>query len=102
MIQNDSEFLLWIAKRLVHKYKENPDIINVVENIIYKYGLEKKTYQDIFTEIHTNIEQTISDLNKTNRLFLDKFNTAKENLQQIEIIEKNSIFENIDLNKLFK
>ena len=34
MTIKDAEFLLWISKRLVFKYKENPNIINIVENII--------------------------------------------------------------------
>lgn len=36
MNSNDKDFLLWLAKRLVFKYKENSQIIDIVNHIISK------------------------------------------------------------------
>jgi hypothetical protein len=102
MQQRDSDFLIWIAKRLVYKYKENPDIISIIENIIHKYGLEQSTYQDIFFDVHSNLESIISNLVSTNQIFGEKFNHAKEKLEQLELIKTNGIFENLDVEQLFK
>lgn len=99
MQQRDSEFLIWIAKRLVYKYKENPDIISVIENIIHKYDLEKSIYQDMFFNVHTDLESIISNLVSTNQLLFDKFNGSKN---KSELIKTNSIFENLDVEQLFK
>jgi len=102
MQKNDSDFLIWISKRLVYKYKENPDIIAIIENIIKKYDLEKSTYQDIFFNVHTNISEIINNLTLTNKIFFNKFNEAKEKLEKLEIIQINNTFENLDIDQLFK
>lgn len=102
MIDKDSEFLLWIAKRLVYKYKENSDIITIVDSIIKKYCMEKSSYEDIFKQTNTEIEKIIRDLSETNQKFTDKFNTAKEQLIQFDILNKNNIFESINFDKIFR
>lgn len=101
MHQRDSDFLLWIAKRLVYKYRENPDIVNVVENIITKHGLEQSSYQEIFIDIHSEITGIVDRLSSTNNLFMSKINDANKKLEENRVIKINSSFENLNIDELF-
>lgn len=86
---NDHDFLLWIAKRLVFKYKEKKDIIHIVENIISRYN----------------------DLSKQNQYFLDQINRTILELNSVikdTKIDNTKIladyidsFENLNLDTLF-
>ena len=42
----DEQFVLWIAKRLVYKYGENPDIISRIATIVKKQKLERRLYYE--------------------------------------------------------
>lgn len=107
MQKRDADFLVWIAKRLVYKYKENPDIINVVQNIVNDNTLDESVYKNLFLDIHATIDQVVQNLSEQNQIFMSKFQEQQEKLPITNtnistISSTNSLFENLDLSKLFR
>ena len=89
MISNkDNEFLLWLAKRLVFKYGENKEIIDMVYAITQKNtaistalnnicsGMEGKIQsnikilQEILKDIKTNKSEVISTINHNKSILM--------------------------------
>ena len=55
----DDEFLLWLAKRLVFKYGENKQIIDIVTSIITKNQAINNSLDSIYTNIEAKIYANI-------------------------------------------
>lgn len=85
----DNEFLLWIAKRLVYKYKEDPYILNRIIGIIAKHRTiasicvenNHNTLSGIVSAMNTLI--SVQDSIKTHQLSLSsKLNLPNTEKQQ--------------------
>jgi hypothetical protein len=98
MSTKEIEYILWLSKRLVHKYGENPEIINNITDILQRNHNNIIIYQTICN----NIVQYINSLSKKISVSENTVttNNSVSNIQRIEKI--NSDFENLDLDKLFK
>ena len=102
MTESDKEFLLWIGKRLVYKYRENPEILSIIENIIEKSNSEQSIYHNFFLDTHNTLGKIITDMIKVNKTFSKQFFNAKDQISQPQIEKVNDIFENIDISQMLK
>jgi hypothetical protein len=100
--QNDLEYLRWIAQRLVNRYREDPKILLVVDNIVCKIIAEistHKTYSDfILKSIPScvkNLQEVISYSNKLTSI-------SDHTSTQITIDKNTETFENIDISEILK
>lgn len=103
----DDEYLIWIAKRLVFKYKESPDIIKVINRIIAK----NRVIKSICLESHNNnqiaitkVVDYLSSLQKINTSsFQSLQNKIKLNFQPESLdTTKQSILETVDIDSFLK
>lgn len=103
----DDEYLIWIAKRLVFKYKESPDIIKVINRIIAK----NRVIKSICLESHNNnqialtkVVDYLSNLQKINTSsFQSLQNKINLNFQQESLdTTKQSILETVDIDSFLK
>jgi hypothetical protein len=68
MTESDKEFLLWIAKRLVYKYGEKPDIITQVMGLLNRDRTEKNAYQENVQNTLLFISTTIDSLTNMQKI----------------------------------
>lgn len=103
MSDNDIQTILWLAKRLVYKYKEDPKIVSTIENILVKEQKEINKYKHICDSNYKNMDIIIDGLNK-----IKSYNTITETvvigteLKSSSIDNANELFENFDFNQLTK
>lgn len=102
MINNDLEFLQWLAKRLVNRYNEDPKLILIVDDIIHRISSEVSIYREINNIINTNVISSIKNLKEVVDYVDTHSNKVNEKAKE-KIIERNNIsFENIDLIRIMK
>jgi hypothetical protein len=99
----DSDFLIWMAKRLVYKYRENPDIIKVVDQIISSCSVKNDIYEDFITDISSSIENIIESINQNKQALNNSFLKIQQKIKtKQENILQNSTFDDLDVESLFK
>lgn len=91
----DAEFLLWLAKRLVHKYGEDVEVIHIVEGIVHKNLAIKKSFNFIYNEIFQKMTQIISELKNEEAVLKKDVNDIKNKI----LLSK---FEDLDLDQMLK
>jgi hypothetical protein len=100
--QNDLDYLKWIAQRLVNRYREDPKILVLVDEIIFKIIAEISTYKK-----HTNfIVKSLPLCIKTMQDIYDGTNKLPQithnNATQITISKNTETFENINISEILK
>jgi hypothetical protein len=103
MNKEDIEYILWIAKRLAYRYREEQDIIDKTETIL-------KNWQKTFAEYKNkeeSIEKYTSDI-IGNLIKIGSFNKEfRKNIQEEEshvsskVISSGVAFENLDFDDIF-
>jgi len=100
--QNDLEYIRWIAQRLVNRYREDPKIILVIDDIICKIIAEistHKTYGDFILQTMPSCIKNLQEVvNYSNKLRSITNNTAT----QITIDKNTKTFEDINLSEILK
>jgi len=100
--QNDLNYLKWIAQRLVNRYREDPKILLIVDDIICKINAEISTYKQYSSFVSRSIidcSKTLSEvINYTNKLT----SISKNKATQITIDKNTQTFENIDISEILK
>ena len=100
--QNDLDYLKWIAQRLVNRYREDPKILLIVDDIICKINAEISTYKQYNSFVSKSVIECSSALNEvinyTNKLASISNNKAT----QITIDKNTQTFENIDISEILK
>lgn len=100
--QNDLDYLRWIAQRLVNRYREDPKILLVVDDIISKITAELSTHKTYTNFVLKSIPDCIKNLqeviNYSNKLAYISNDTAT----QITIDKNTKTFENINISEIFK
>lgn len=100
--QNDLEYLRWIAQRLVNRYREDPKILLVVDDIISKIIADISTSKTYNSFILKSIPSCIKNLEEivsyTNKLSTISNHTAT----QITIDKNTNTFENMDISEIIK
>ena len=71
----DLEFLFWMSKRLVYRYKENPEILSITSQIVNKITKCTDSNKEISND---TINHTVSIKDSLNKSIL-----AMQNLQKI-------------------
>lgn len=101
-MDKDSEFLIWLAKRLVFRYGENKEILTIVSGIVDKHNAIKKSLDSLNHNISDGLNQNIKICYK----MLDDLKTQSSEIRSIINNVKNEIvlskFEDLDLNTLFR
>ena len=100
--QKDIDYLRWVAQRLVNRYREDPKILLVVDDIVSKIIAEistNKSYSDfILMSIPSCVKNLQEVIDYSNKLTSMSHNTAT----QITIDKNTTTFENINLSEIFK
>lgn len=100
--EKDLNYLQWIAKRLVNKYREDPQILILVDEIIAKIIGENQTNK-IYNELITNNIPNCINILQEVLTFNQKIPTVNRDKTTQLLIDKNtSTFENINLSEIFK
>jgi hypothetical protein len=90
---NHKDFILWIANRLVFKYKEDPQILEVAKHIIEQQKEIKKS----IVETQEFIDNIIKELQERKNIILQPLK------ERIILAQKNkykNTFESIDIDNL--
>jgi hypothetical protein len=100
--QNDLDYLKWIAQRLVNRYREDPKILLIVDDIISKIIAEistYKTYNNFIVKSLPSCANTLQEIiNYTNKLS----SITQQTATQITISKNTETFENIDISEILK
>lgn len=96
MLDSEREFIRWLAKRLVFKYHESEDLLVKINNILDN---DKKNIDTINNYIAICVKN-LSDINKFYNFSPNK--TKNININSTNVIERNSYFENLDIDQIFK
>ena len=99
MSNTEIEYILWLSKRLVHKYHEDPKIATEVERILFKNQTEIKFYSQIFPSISKYIDDVVLNLHKIKSIY-SNLNSTHENRTTHQIKNANDLFENLDMKSL--
>jgi|688.fasta_scaffold480456_1 hypothetical protein len=94
----DQEYILWLCKRLVNKYKESPEAIRVVENILNENEKELSFYKNAQSHIDRFIDITIKNLSELKNYSVHK---QQKTERLPTIVPADDIFEDINFNNLF-
>ena len=101
-LSSDEDFLLWIANRLVYKYKENSSIVDRVTFIIEK----NKIIRDVLDKNNISMTKGITETIKYLDLIKEKNQTEIKALSAKfkDIKTNNNIvnLENIDIDYILK
>jgi hypothetical protein len=101
-MDKDSEFLIWLAKRLVFRYGENKEILTIVNGIVEKNNAIKKSLDSLNNNISDDINQNIKICYK----ILDNLKVQSSEIRTTINNVKNEIvlskFEDLDINSLFR
>jgi uncharacterized protein YfkK (UPF0435 family) len=97
---NDENFILWIANRLVFKYKENPEILLITKNIVQQYKEIKQSILD-HEKFTLSIDQQLKEIQN----FIQKKQTTNIQPLKERIISANknkykNTFDNLDIDNL--
>lgn len=99
-MNKDEEFLLWLAKRLVYKYGENKDILNIVETIIKKHQLIFDIFQENNNSIINDLETSMKISSKILNLTKNSMDKLRTELTKIKLHSLSNRFEDLDLDQL--
>lgn len=100
MSNRDNEFLLWIAKRLVHKYGESKDLLTIVETIVKKNDLILDTLQKNQNSILSDLTSSIDLSMKVLTQSKNNINQLHQDLGKLKINAVTNTFEDLDISKL--
>lgn len=102
MLDQKSEYILWLTKRLVYKYNEDPQIINEVENILNENQSKLSFYRDSHELINKSLKASIHNLSEIYSEYSLKIQNKETQYSKKSIEIKNEIFQDLDLNELFR
>ena len=100
--QNDLDHLRWIAKRLVNRYREDPKILLIVDDIIDKIVGEITSYKNYNDFVSSSIEPCVKNLQEIINYTKNLPSITHNNTTQITIDKNTQTFENIDVSELLK
>lgn len=100
MTDQDKEYLLWLAKRLVYKYGEKPDVINKIIGIIKRVRTEQKLYQENANNTVLCVSNAINSLSSIQKIYTNS-NIGK-NIQNIKTTTDPMLFDSIDMDNFIK
>ncbi len=102
---NDDDFLLWVGKRLIHKYKEHPLILNRIIKIVAKHRLIVNSYTESNKNTLSGIIQTINglqtlgeNLKVQHHSLINKIKTTNMDNLSVDPLD----FDNIDVDALIR
>lgn len=101
-MDKDSEFLIWLAKRLVFRYGESKEILTIVNGIVEKNNAIKKSLDSLNNNVSDGINQNIKICYKIlNDLKVQssEIRTTINNVKNEIVLSK---FKDLDMNSLFR
>jgi hypothetical protein len=101
-MNTDEEFLLWIANRLVFKYKENSSIIDRVQFIIQKNKIIKNVLDTNNISLTKAISETIFYLDAIKTKNQSEIKSLSSKFRDIKMAKNMSSLENIDIDYVLK
>ena len=102
VIKTDEDFLLWIANRLVFKYKENRSILDRVIFIIEKNKTIKKVLDDNNLCLTKSISEAIKYLDLAKKTNQSEIATLSSKFRDIRIDMNIANLDNIDMDYILK
>ena len=99
---NDEDFLLWIANRLVYRYKENSTIIDRVKFIIEKNKIIRNVLDNSNISMTRAITETIKYLDLVKEKNQVEIKSLSSKFKDIKIDNNIVDLENIDMDYLLK
>lgn len=100
MLNKDKEYILWLCKRLVYRYNEDPQILLNVESILEKNQTEIGFYRKTHNEINCSIESAIENLDKIRSSYKTSAQNTQKTYLEKKINQINTTFENLDIKKI--
>jgi hypothetical protein len=99
---NDEDFLLWIANRLVYRYKENSTIIDRVKFIIEKNKIIRNVLDNNNISMTRAITETIKYLDLVKEKNQVEIKSLSSKFKDIKIDNNIIDLENIDMDYVLK
>jgi|688.fasta_scaffold489321_3 hypothetical protein len=100
MIETDREFLLWLAKRLVYKYGEKPEIISQMMGLINRNRSKYNAYEENLQNMLLFISGTIDSLTNMQKICA---NLTISNQTDQKLTDQNiQLFDTIDMDNFIK
>jgi hypothetical protein len=99
---SDEDFLLWIANRLVYRYKENSTIIDRVKFIIEKNKIIRNVLDNSNISMTRAITETIKYLDLVKEKNQVEIKSLSSKFKDIKIDNNIIDLENIDMDYLLK
>lgn len=105
MKQEDVEYILWLSKRLVYRYKEDENIIDKVEHILklWKEEYVKSNHHKEFIDKHINILlENIAKITQYKICYNEhEPKTVTQSISEQSNSQIHTSFEDLDLNDIF-
>lgn len=102
MTKDDEDFIIWIANRLVFKYRENSLILDRIKFILEKNRTITKVLDDNNILMVKGLDETIKYLDSIRQTNKTNIKTLSTKFTEIKIDIGNEILSNMNIDNLLK
>lgn len=102
MNTNDSEFLIWLAKRLVFKYGEDTKILDVVSAIVNKHESTNNIIHSVTKNIIAKANESIHISNQIITELQNSYTELKNKINESKNKIVISSFEDLNIDDILK
>jgi len=100
MTKQDIGYILWLCKRLVNRYKEDPKIYENVASILEKNQKQLSFYEQTHSNIDKYIAESISNLDNIRSSYRSSIIETNKKYIETTNNKTNEMFENLDFNQV--
>jgi len=102
MLDKNLEYILWLTKRLVYKYKEDPQIVKTVENILINNQKELIFYKKTHESIDNFLKASLHNLSEIHSEYTIGLKNKEKEFSKDSLKHKSDLFENLNLDHILK
>jgi hypothetical protein len=100
MNKKNREYILWLCKRLVYRYNEDPKILLEIQKILEQNEQELFFCRQTHYSISKSIDVAVQNLQAIKNNYGASLITAKKQFTESQIQKTNEIFENFDIKSI--
>jgi hypothetical protein len=100
--QHDLDYLKWIAQRLVNRYREDPKILLVVDDIVSKINSNISVYKTYNQFVEQSVISCIRTLREVSNYNSNLSLMIDDESRKITIDKISNTFENINISEIIK
>lgn len=100
MNKKSSEYIIWLCKRLVYKYNEDPKILLEIQKILEQNEQELVFCRQTHRSISNSIDIAVQNLQTIKNNYGASLVNARQEFAESQIQKTNKTFENFDIKSI--